>query len=264
MDTEEDLPPDATDNIEQDSSEASQLAADPAGVENDASAELLFRLSLSFCLDEFKATQFHCIDAHLWRFWLHIERQGISVASTLYGDAFRIHLSHALLLLEHALPHRSHRLLNPPNHPVQNSLAALDGIRRRYMYIGYLTPLAEMKDFRSIARSDRFAFFARWSDDGQTFYFSDNQIHLGKFRDFAKALIQSATSLCDNLMGRWAPSISLEGIKDNFVNTSTGYNFVNDPRNRLRGAYLELSACICTFGARPLVMDEAWMHPASE
>ncbi|KAK5202629.1 hypothetical protein LTR41_011624 [Exophiala xenobiotica] len=235
---------------------------------SDIISELIFKLSILFCRDEFTDGQ--------PSFSALVYISGI-LAITTDGAGFQtprlytptisalIHLQ-LLLFLEESLPYRQYLHLRIPARPGRDHLEILNSVRCRYMCAGSLTPLGEMislPDYgRSMLRSEPPSFFVRWSDDRQTIFFDDHSLRMDRFRGFARSLSNSAADLYDQLMRQWQPEVSLEGIRDSFSNDTPGYSFVYDPANRLNDAYLQLSTKVCGMGSDALIQNGEWDLPA--
>ena len=267
-DTDEGVSDDEWDSMEENHSDPFDVSRPSSSQLRRQMSELIFQLSVSWCCDEFLDGQ--PLSSTLMYF------SGI-VGFTPNGQGFQqprqytptisalIHLQ-MLLLLEYALPSRPYRNLGWPARPAQNHLARLEAVRQQYMCMGCLTPLGELRDLLTCGRGmlhiDGPAFFVRWSDDGQTIFFSEHRLHLNQFRHFAHTLVDSVTSLGGQLMGHWRPDVQLDSIQDDFTNTVPGYSFVTDCRNGLKSAFLQLSARVGTFGPNPLVSHEQWAEKA--
>ncbi|EWZ78605.1 hypothetical protein FOWG_17175 [Fusarium oxysporum f. sp. lycopersici MN25] len=149
-----------------------------------------------------------------------------------------------LILMERALPLREYRTIGIPQRSYVNQLDQLNSIREKYMIAGTQYPLAEMtslRDFgRNIARTEPPSILFSWSDDGEIIRYGDFQLTMDKFRQIPDYFISRAEEICDKLMFNIKPDIDLAAIKDDMVNTSSGYSFVKHPANDLDKAYLDL------------------------
>ncbi|PVH71650.1 hypothetical protein DL98DRAFT_613859 [Cadophora sp. DSE1049] len=134
-----------------------------------------------------------------------------------------------LLLLEFALSYKAYTYVCLPCRSRYGQLERLNEVRLETMVFGCLTPLGEFISLRSrrrkLARADPPSFLARWSDDGQTFYYNDTSISMVNFRTFGHSLVDRAKALCRSLMFGWFPNVNLSQVKDDMSNTLRGYSF---------------------------------------
>ncbi|RBR24099.1 uncharacterized protein FIESC28_03098 [Fusarium coffeatum] len=133
-----------------------------------------------------------------------------------------------LILMERALPLREYRVIGIPQRSYANQLDQLNSIRQKYMIAGTQYPLAEMtslRDFgRNVARTEPPSILFNWSDDGEIIRYGDFQLTMDKFRQIPDYFISKAEEICDKLMFDIKPDIDLAAIKDDMVNTSSGYS----------------------------------------
>jgi hypothetical protein len=80
----------------------------------------------------------------------------------------------------------------------------------------------------------------QWSEDEQTLYYKDLELHIGSFRKFVRHQVQKCQGLleellmihCDESRHSVVPSIPLYQVRDNPASTVSGWNFLQDERNR--------------------------------
>ncbi|KIW21953.1 uncharacterized protein PV07_12646 [Cladophialophora immunda] len=235
---------------------------------SDILSELIFKLSILLCRDEFTDGQPSSSALVYISGILAFITDGAGFQTPrLYTPTISTLLHLPLLLFpEDSLPCRQYPHLKIPARPGRDHLEILNSVRCRYMCAGSLTPLGEMISLldygRRMLRSEPPTFFVRWSDDRQTIFFDDHGLHMDQFRGFARSLSDSATDWYNQLMHQWQPDVSLGGIRDSFSNNTPGYSFVYDSANRLNDAYLQLSTRVCGMGPAALIQNGEWDLPA--
>ena len=68
--------------------------------------------------------------------------------------------------------------------------------------------------------------------------------------------------LCKHLMYGLNPRIPIDSLKDNMADNSVGYWFVQDPRNKLDDAYLDLLKRAYLSPLDGLMLQGQWSIPA--
>ena len=247
--------------------EGSQFSDDtPAPV--DKIAELVFRLSIFFIVEEFTNGQPSSS--------LLVYYSGV-LGFSGDGSTFRRAKDHTsqlsaliyiqrLLLLEFALPSRAYTYVCLPRRPSQGHFEILNNVRLKCMVLGCLTPLGEFISLRArgrrLALGDPPSILAHWSDDKQTLSYGDTSISMESFRNFGHALVQHAEALCNSLMFNWLPEVDLASVKDDMSNIIQGYSFLQHPANRLSLAYLKLSTRACMAQRDGLLRGDRWDYMA--
>ncbi|EXJ87648.1 hypothetical protein A1O1_04572 [Capronia coronata CBS 617.96] len=260
---ESDYSPTTDDTIEEDERPSGQVIR--LVKSSPAIADLVFQLSVSWCTQPFTNGK---ADSTILGFISGVfgftsEGRGYQRprAYTPTLSAL-IHLQ-LLIFLEYARPVQDSLSPRISVRPPQERHTSLQHIRRRYTCLGCLTPIAEFYSLRQygrrLASSDGPAFFVRWSDDGQTLFFTEYQLSLTSFRELTHHLLEQALVLGGTLMGGWSPPCDLQAIRDLVSQSAPGYSFVNDPRNGLRTAYLQLSSRLCEQGPAPLIECDQWV-----
>jgi hypothetical protein len=208
--------------------------------------ELLYKLCLTITTESFTEGQ---PSSSLLIFFSGILGFSQDCKQFLLAKQFCPHLSgliyiQRLLLMERALPLRQYHTIGIPRRPHEGQLDQLNSIREKYMTSGTQYPLAELvslRDFgRNIARNEPPSLLFSWSDDGEVIRYGDFQLTMEKFRQVPDYFISRAEEICDNLMFDLKPDIDLTTVKDNMVNSPSGYSFVKHHENGLDEAYLDL------------------------
>jgi hypothetical protein len=167
-----------------------------------------------------------------------------------------------LLCLETTLPRYAHVYVGWNARPRHGQLQRLDRIRRRFMCAGTQAPMGELLSLRSYGRaisaSDGPSFRVLWSDDGQTVSWDDCKLTVGQFRELGNRAMEAASASCDKLMYGYGPEIDLGKIRDVMSNTAQGYSFVQEPKNGLSSAYLNLSERACLDRVDGLMSGASW------
>ena len=171
-----------------------------------------------------------------------------------------------LCLLESCLPRFEHSLPHWPARPRTRQLEQLERVRTRFMCLSCQAPLGEFVSLRSygrvVARSEGPRFRVSWSDDSQTISWDGGHFTMDQFRRLGSEAVRSATDSANRLLYGLHPSIDLKQIKDRFSNTAQGYSFLEEPVNKLKSAYLELSRRACLDPIDGLMVGEDWNHTA--
>jgi hypothetical protein len=228
--------------------------------------EQLFQLNIMFITDEFTDGQ---PSSSLLVYFSGILGFSPDAQSFQPAKSFTPHLSaliyiQRLLFLEYALPYRAYPEIGWNRRPHRGHLDRLNQIRTQYMIAGALTPLAEfqsLRDYgRKMVRTDPPSFLLRWSEDGQTVFFGDDdgELKMETFRRLASHFLDQAESLCKTLMLEYSPSFDLATVRDDLTNTQGGFSFVQHVKNQLADAYLELADRACTYQEYRLYRQGQW------
>lgn len=115
---------------------------------------------------------------------------------------------------------------------------------------------------RAISRSDGPSFRVSWSDDAHTLSWMGGQLDMDQFRSLSYEIVEAASESCARLMYGIQPDERLDTIRDDMSNIARGYSFVQEPRNGLADAYLELSSRACLDKADGLMSRDRWNRTA--
>ncbi len=170
-----------------------------------------------------------------------------------------------LVLLEATLPRRAHPYIGWLARTASKQLATLQSARRRFLCWGCQAPMGELLSLlsygRSISRSDGPTFRVRWSDDGECVSWADGRLSMNQFRQLGRKVLEDASSGCTHLMYGLRSRVRIESVQDDMANTSAGYSFLGDARNRLETAYLDLSERACLNPLDGLMSHGLWNIP---
>lgn len=227
--------------------------------------ELVFQLSIIFSTEEFLNAQ---PSSSLLVYFSGVLGFSLEGNNFLPAKLFTSYLSgliyiQRLLFLEFALPFRPYHYLEIPHRPRLRQFDKLDSVRKKYMIVGAQSPLEEFQSLRSfgriVARSDPPSYLLRWSDDGQTVYHGDILcLTMQNFRKLPGHFLKKAEVLCNELMFNLNPEIDLARVKDEIVNTESGFSFRMHPANKLDKAYLDLSVEACGTHRGELFKNGNW------
>lgn len=226
--------------------------------------ESVFHLSTALCMEEFTDGQPHSTTLIYLGGILGFTDDGAGFqrpARYTPTISALIYLQR-LLFLEYALPYQPYQHRGRSGPAQSEYLCTLRQVQARYMCEGSATPLGELTSLlpygREMLKTEQPSIFFRWSDDDQTVHFAEHSLHLDHYRQFAWSLLDTATDRCNELMFHWAPAISLEQARDVISNREPGYSFVQDPRNQMKGLYLQLFHRACAAGPDSLIQGDQW------
>jgi hypothetical protein len=244
-------------------SEMSSLFAITSPTE-DSLADSVAKLSVFLCTEEFTDSQASSTFVVYFSGIVGISPCGTTFerpktyTSKLSALIYCIRLS----LLEATLPRFAHASNHWSARPRTGCLKLLNKVRERYMCYGCQAPMGELISLRgygrTISRTDGPSFRVQWSDAGETVSWDDGELSMDQFGRLGRVAFTSATASMTKLMYGLTPTIELESLRDRISNTAQGCSFVQDPANRLRGAYLDLSAAACLHISNGLISGEHW------
>lgn len=125
-----------------------------------------------------------------------------------------------------------------------NPLDPLEEMRRCFMTVDNCTPFSWAVSLRSFGKQIRDSTtslgYIQWSDDEQTVHYKDVELTMQSFRRFVLVQMQRVQSLLsdalmldvDESRGDVIPMIHLHCLRDNPAVVESGWNFLNDERNR--------------------------------
>ena len=230
--------------------------------------ELLFKLSLSLSMEDFKDGQ---PGSALLIYFSGIlgfssDCQRFQLAREYCPSLSGLLWVQRLLFLEYALPLHSYPTLGVQQRP-QFPMQRLNEVRQKYMVQGSLSPLAELHNLRNfgqkVAKTEPPPFLLRWSDDGNVVsYGNDFTLSMQEFRGLAEHFIAQAEELCDELMFGFEPNLDINAIKDDFTNAQPGFSFVTHTDNNFDAMYQDLLVQVCTSRGARLARNGRWSFQA--
>ncbi|KAL8911339.1 MAG: hypothetical protein Q9171_003466 [Xanthocarpia ochracea] len=171
-----------------------------------------------------------------------------------------------LCLLEASLPRFTYPFIGWKARALGGNLKRLNRIRERFMCLSCQAPMGELLSLRSygraISRSDGPSFRVQWSDDSEVVMWDGAELSINHFRQLGCYAVQTATILIAQLMYGVRLISRLDSISDSISNVAQGYSFVQDPANGLATAHLDLSTRACLDPLDGLMMSERWNTPA--
>lgn len=110
------------------------------------------------------------------------------------------------------------------------------------MVLGSQSPPAELQSLRDssriIARTKPPSILFYRSDDGETVSCGSLMLTMEKFRKLPDYFMIRAEEICASLLFGLQPDINLAMVKDDMINSRSGYSFVKNTDNGLESAHL--------------------------
>lgn len=240
----------------------------PSTREEEKLADLIERLSLFFCIEEFTDSRSSSTIIVYFNDVLGFSPSGTTFerprnyTSKLSALIYCIRLC----LLEATLPRFAHPSIGWKARAPGGNLKQLNRVRERFMCLSCQAPMGELLSLRSygraISRSDGPSFRVQWSDDSQIVMWNGDKLSMDHFRQLDCHALETATTLITRLMYGVRPTMRLYSIRDSISNVAQGYSFLQDPTNGLATAHLQVSARACLDPLDELMMSERWNHNA--
>jgi hypothetical protein len=126
---------------------------------------------------------------------------------------------------------------------VEEPFTILDEMRERFMTIETCTPFSWAVQLRSYSKRVRDSMtslgYIQWSEDNETIFYKDLEIHVGSFRKFVVMQVQQCQALLEDLFllsheekrENVVPSFALHRVRDNPAKVENGWSFLLDERN---------------------------------
>ncbi|KAL8626151.1 hypothetical protein Q9189_008167, partial [Teloschistes chrysophthalmus] len=236
--------------------------------EEEQLADLIGRLSVFFCMEEFTDSRSSSTMIVYFSGILGFSPSGTTFERPRNYTPKLSALIYCirLCLLEASLPRFAHPLIGWKVRAPSGNLKRLNRVRERFMCLGCQAPMGELLSLRSygraISRSDGPSFRVQWSNDSETVMWNGAKLSMKHFRQLGHHAVQTATTLIARLMYGVRPTIRLGSIRDSISNVAQGYSFIQDPANGLATAYLDLSTRACLDPLDGLMLSERWNYPA--
>lgn len=232
--------------------------------------ELLFGLIMNFCMEEVTNGR---PASTLLVYFSGVLGFSTDCSTFLLARSYTSNLAgliyiQRLLFLEYSLPARAYPILGILRRPRTGQLERLQPVRGKYTVLGSQSPFEELFSLlafgKAIAGSETPPFLLRWSADGQSVSHDNTlTITMETFRYLPRLILDEAGRLCTDLMYEWKPTMDLTLVKDDLINTSSGFSFVSHPQNGLEQAFLKLSVKACTSPSQPLTTRKGtWSQAA--
>jgi hypothetical protein len=167
-----------------------------------------------------------------------------------------------LCLLEATLPRYPHRNLNWGPRPGLGQDKLLNQMREAFLCQGSSAPVSELLSLRAygrvLARTDGSAFRVEWTDDGESVKWEDGILTMNQFRALGRRALNLVQETIDELMGTFRPTINLNLLRDRISEHRHGCSFVQEPKNDISSAYLNLANRICADTQSGLMTKNGW------
>jgi hypothetical protein len=109
-----------------------------------------------------------------------------------------------------------------------------------------------------MARTDGSAFRVEWTDDGESVKWEDGILTMDQFRALGRHALNLVQETIGELMGTFRPMMNLSLLRDRISEHRHGYSFVQEPKNDISSAYLDLANRICADTKRGLMTKNGW------
>jgi len=167
-----------------------------------------------------------------------------------------------LCLLEATLPRIPHSNLNWGPRPSLGQDIVMNQMREAFLCQGSSAPVSELLSLRAygrvLARTDGSTFRVEWTDDGSSVKWEDGSLTMTQFRALGHHAIRLAEGTIDALVGKYRPGLNLSLLQDRISEHRRGYSFVQEPKNDISSAYLDLANKIGADPERGLMTRNGW------
>lgn len=167
-----------------------------------------------------------------------------------------------LCLLEATLPRFPHCKLDWGPRPSLGQDKLLNQMREAFLCHGSSAPVSELLSLRAygrvLARTDGSAFRVEWTDDGESVKWEDGILTMNQFRALGRHALNMVQETIGELMGTFRPTINLSLLRDRISEHRHGYSFVQEPKNDISSAYLNLANRICADTNSGLMIKNGW------
>jgi hypothetical protein len=167
-----------------------------------------------------------------------------------------------LCMLEVTLPRFPHWNLNWGPRPSLGQDKLLNQMRETFLCQGSSAPVSELLSLRAygrvLARTDGSAFRVEWTDDGESVKWEDGILTMNQFRALGRRALNLVQETIGELMGTFRPTINLSLLRDRISEHRHGYSFVQEPKNDISSAYLNLANRTCADTKRGLMTKNGW------
>jgi hypothetical protein len=167
-----------------------------------------------------------------------------------------------LCLLEATLPRFPHSNLNWGPRPSLGQDIILNQMREAFLCQGSSAPVSELLSLRAygrvLARTDGSTFRVEWTDDGSSVKWEDGSLTMTQFRALGHHALRLAEGTIDALVGKYRLGLNLSLLRDRISEHRRGYSFVQEPKNNISSAYLDLANKICADPESGLMTRNGW------